>query len=136
LSMSLAGLGHALTSLGQRPEAEKAHQQSLEIAIQLTREFPANVRYKYSSAWQAKALGDLYRNTTRPDDAAVAYRQALAFFRGTADAHPDVPVYRKNLATTYRLLATVLRSSGKVEEADEAEREANKLSKEKAKSVR
>ena len=126
-------LGRLLRKTDQIPQSEEAYGKALAIWEQLTKDSPKDERAQAGLARTQLGLGNVYQINTKLDLAQKAYQQSLDNRVALANAHPKVPEYQRDLATSYNNLAIVLqRQPGKKADAEKAYRTALTLQKQLA----
>jgi tetratricopeptide (TPR) repeat protein len=136
LAESYLRLGNLLRATGEHAEAETAYQRSLALREEQERETPKrqNDTTLYI-LWRDRigvydALGTLYLEAERLDDAKKAYVQALALLRGPVPGwKPGSWLFQQawDFSRAHNGLGEVLLAAGQAKEAAEEFREALRL---------
>jgi tetratricopeptide (TPR) repeat protein len=119
---SMAELRRAVAAM-----AEASCLRRLKDCERSLRAQPDEPALHQTLARETLGLGHIYSTTSRPAEAAQAYRRALVELETLAEQHPARPDYRLELAEAYRGLAAVLRATGRATEASEFDRRAAAL---------
>jgi eukaryotic-like serine/threonine-protein kinase len=109
--------GTWLKAAGRVDEAEKAYRRALALAEKLVGDVPDDIEYRNYVAWSAENLGWILQEGARFDEAEPFYRQALRFIQPNAAEQPTDKKHALAAARVHRRLATVLRASGRREQA-------------------
>lgn len=110
--------------LANEPQMEGLQREFLLKALAYYTEFShqesrdAQDRLDVSRAY--RRVGDIQRILWKYSEAKMAYEEARRLFQELADAFPESPVYRLELAETYMYLAFVLQDSGQLQAAEQA----------------
>jgi tetratricopeptide (TPR) repeat protein/tRNA A-37 threonylcarbamoyl transferase component Bud32 len=72
-------------------------------------------------------LGDIQEFLGDRAEAESSYTRATALLSSLAEEHPEVPVYRQDLARAWHALAVLLRKTNRFDEAEKAGRQATGL---------
>jgi hypothetical protein len=115
-------IGKSLTALRRIVEAEQAIIGALEIFRKLAADRPHE--FQDEVAETLIILADLYRNSSRPQDAEDSYNEALGLWRRLAKSQS---AYRLNVAITLRELAWLLYMMSRPEEGETSINEALSL---------
>jgi tetratricopeptide (TPR) repeat protein len=114
--------------LDRDPYLHPAQRRFLLNALNYYQEFTAEpatdpgLRHQASIAY--RRVGTIQCRLDKPAEAEAAYRQAIALQSELADAFPDRPVYRQDLALSLNSLALILEEIGRPAEAEQAVRRA------------
>jgi serine/threonine-protein kinase len=113
---ALYNLGVLLSTRGEMKAAEEAQNAAL-AALAAVPPGPDPTPRRTLGAAQL-ALGDLYRQTSRPDKQAEALRAAVATSRRLADDFPDSRVFRSQAAVARLHLGTALMGAHRGQQAE------------------
>jgi len=93
-------------------EAEKELNEAMRLFKPLVAEFPGIPDYQRQLASTYNHLGDLFRDTNRPEEAVTAFQENLKLCEPLAEKFPMVPNYRSELGGTLNNLAMVRLNQG------------------------
>ncbi|MFO0844493.1 MAG: tetratricopeptide repeat-containing protein kinase family protein, partial [Gemmataceae bacterium] len=117
--------------LFQEPRMEKARKLLLEKTLPFYKHFraakPSDPLLQRDEAKQWVRVAFIEEELGQPGRARQAYEQGLAMQQKLVQAHPGVPGYRSDLATTHNDLAVLLSRQKKFEEALAESRRARDL---------
>jgi tetratricopeptide (TPR) repeat protein len=88
---------------------------------------PTMSDYRSGLAETYNNLGAFYERTGQFLEAEIAYKEAIALWKGLADAHPEISAYRLSLANSYNGLGDICKHRGRAEQAQAAHREAEAI---------
>ena len=111
-------LGEFLHKMGRPGEAEKVFLEALQVFDTAARDFPARLFFRQEQAFTHRYLAREAQSLRRMDDAARHYREAIKLYAGLAAEAPDNPLYSRDEAYTISMLAALLRTAGKLPEAE------------------
>jgi tetratricopeptide (TPR) repeat protein len=116
LGLLYSELGYVLNDSGQTQKSPPLFAQGLAIYEQLVQEFPRDPTYAEELAWA------LYLDGGRlgPQDAEKAFRRAIAINERLARESPAVPGYRDGIGLCHLGLGSLLMSTGRRTQAEEA----------------
>jgi tetratricopeptide (TPR) repeat protein len=89
----------------------------LAIWQKLANANPAVTKFQSGLAWTHFGVGELLRQTWKPEEGLTEYRQALAIFQKLADANPAVSAFQSGIAWNHKGVGELLRQTRKPEEA-------------------
>jgi serine/threonine-protein kinase len=101
-------VGKIRVTLGQHEGAEAAYRRAQDLYGSLVADFPRAPEYRSQLAKCHSNLGTLLSNI-RPEEAGVAFGEALAVQKQLVAEFPGTPEYRISLAATYNDLGLLLR---------------------------
>jgi serine/threonine protein kinase/tetratricopeptide (TPR) repeat protein len=114
--------------LDREPHLHEAQRRFLVNALNYYQAFTAEPATEPGLRHQAgiayRRVGNIQSRLGRPVEAEAAYRQAVALQGELADAFPDWPVYRQDLALSQDNLGSLLTKVGRLTEAEQAHRRA------------
>ncbi len=123
----LAGeIGATDQSLASLRQAVRVIREMAESAS-ADRDFVARDDATYGIGLTLTNLGNLLRETGHMDEARTSYEEARTLLENLQSAHPDVAMYKSDLATAYNNIANVLFSGGKPREALESHERARAI---------
>jgi tetratricopeptide (TPR) repeat protein len=110
-------------------EKAKTHYDRAEAVLQkLVEEEPGSATYQHQLALVYRNQGKLlYLHRSRNLEAGDAYAQAMQLFQKLVDAHPDVALYRAELARSQTGWCAVAKALGNHEAADAVSEQMEKL---------
>jgi tetratricopeptide (TPR) repeat protein len=118
LGLLYSELGYVMNDSGQTQKSPPLFAQGLAIYEQLVQEFPRDPTYAEELAWALYLDG--WRLGSRPQDAEKAFRRAIAINERLARESPTVPGYRNGIGLCYFGLGSLLMSTGRRAQAEEA----------------
>ena len=110
-------LGQLTSAIGNKEDALKAYQESLEIMQKLVAQNPTATEYQNGLAGSHNNIGVLLSETGKPDDAFKAYEAALEIKQKLVAHNPTVTEFQSNLAMSHNNIGNLLRATGKPDEA-------------------
>ena len=121
---SLNNLGNAYNSLGQYPKAIEFHQQSLAIFREIGDSPEERLRQRNGEGLSLSNIGSTREKQQQPELAIVFYKQSVNVREGIRQDLRKLPreqqeSYTQTVADTYRSLADLLISQGRVLEAQQ-----------------
>jgi tetratricopeptide (TPR) repeat protein len=111
-------LGFVLYRQG-KPEAEGELLEALQIFKPLVAEFPGNPEFQRQLGNAYLHLGNLYRDTQRPEKAVSVLLETLKVYEPLAERFPTVPNYPSELGGALNNLAMVRLNQGDLPEAQQ-----------------
>jgi tetratricopeptide (TPR) repeat protein len=124
LASSLNDLGHTLTHVGKRREAEAAYRQAMGLRDKLAAEFPAEPKYRSGLAIICDNLAILLDDLGQREEAETLHRKSIAIREKLAAEFRSKPKYQEYLANTLTNLGGLLSDLGKEGDAETACRQA------------
>ncbi len=112
LARELTSFGLQHLAAGQRPEAEKAFEESLRNWTDLTKQEPDSAAYQDASAVALTNLAVLWE-THNPQKAEASYREVIALEEKLVQDYPRLADYRFNLALGCTNLSLLLAKDNK-----------------------
>jgi serine/threonine protein kinase len=117
--------GQALRGAGHRREAENAFLQAATVSEKVVRDIPDTPCYRLQAAFVQRELRALLaEDPGRGRDTEAAYRRELELLQKAAADFPTDPAFPEHLAHCQRLWGFFLRDSGRLEEVENAFRQA------------
>jgi tetratricopeptide (TPR) repeat protein len=118
-------------SLFQEPRMEKARKlllgKTLPLYKNLRAAAPTDSGLHIEEAEQWFRVGYIEHVLMQTPEARKAYEKARGLHAALVEAHPEIPEYQSNLATTHNNLGSVLANQGKCQEALAEYRQARDL---------
>jgi tetratricopeptide (TPR) repeat protein len=118
-------LGTLLASTGQNARADEAYRRALDLRRQLAAKKPDDPEIVNELAAGYNSLGRFYQVNAgdaffrgRAAESEAMSREALALWERLAEAHPEVPRYRNNLAVVLNNLGRVYMQLRRGDEAE------------------
>jgi eukaryotic-like serine/threonine-protein kinase len=96
-------LSQVLLAMHRTEAAEAALRRSIEMRTNMVRNVPSELLYRTGLAWSLYDLGVVLQATGRSEQAAAAFRDAIAMLEKVVAQKPDAPGYLRYLGT---MLAT------------------------------
>ncbi len=118
------GLGEVLRRARRFGEAEQAAQKAADIQAGLVGEFPDVVTYRVLLTAYHGSLAEMLLRRGSIAEAMALTEANIAEGNHLLAAHPDIWYVHAFLADSNRILASILRASGKPDLADAADRES------------
>jgi eukaryotic-like serine/threonine-protein kinase len=106
-------LGQLTDEIGDKQDALRAHEESLQIRARLARENQSGTQFQHALARTHCAIAGLQGETGRPVEALQSYGQARAIFERLVQEDPSVARFQSALARTHHGIGWVERAMGR-----------------------
>jgi tetratricopeptide (TPR) repeat protein len=117
LAAAAFDLGKLTDEIGDKLDAQRAHQEALAIGERLARENPSVIPFQRNLAASHSALGILQSATGRPDDALASLARALEIRERLARESPAETELQRDLASSHTALGLLQSQSGRTYDA-------------------
>jgi tetratricopeptide (TPR) repeat protein len=123
-------VGEAYKSLRRYAQARAAYRESLACAENLTSEFPKSLRWKLDLMRPRWALGSLFFNENKPEEALGHFEKALDLASEQHKGNSGIAAWRRNLSVAHFWVAKAYASLGAEFQARDAYRTSYRILKE------
>jgi tetratricopeptide (TPR) repeat protein len=123
-----------LKSAGRSQEAEQVYRQAVNLYEKVMADHPAVAEYQQELATAYKNLGTFLTDDARRQEgekafgaAVAAYEKAATVYAKLVSKFPNESAYKEKLASAHRNAGALLRSTGQVQQAEQAYRQSVEL---------
>ena len=112
---------------GDKPLAKDDYRQAIHILDKLVEDFSDNPDYRFGSAVDCRALGDLEADGGNNDAATTAYSKAQTYLEKLVADHPGNATYGTALADLYEVEGKFFANTDRKGDSEDAFAKAAKL---------